>query len=399
MRRVLALCALLGGISLVGCGTGSGTGSSIVSGTSRASLLITDSPREDYGHVWATIYHVELTVQSGSPVVVYDNSTGVMIDLKTLRDATGQRFSFLGGATIPAGTYTGISVTIGSTLQLVKNGVATGTPLTVDSSIPQDSLGHPTLSITYATPKTIATATSALVVDFDLASFTVSGTTIKPVIKDGALVGITDRNRHNDGDYDGTVSGLTGTAPTLTFVLTGKNGSATNVMTTASTSLTGAGTLANGSVVEVNGALDTTTQVLVATQVEVRAANENANIARVRGVVSSPNATAGTFVVTPVAARNFVPTMSTANIVTNASSVFEGESGAKVTPAAFFAALATTPNAAVSGTYDSATNTLTATRLNVINPALAGGWEHDDHRFHDGVNQSNWGGDHFKGDH
>src|SRR5437879_7318013 len=104
MRKVLAVCALLGGICLVGCGGGGGGSTSLTSGTSRATVLITDGFREDFSHVWATIYHVELVPQAGTNnganVVLFDNSAGVQVDLKTLRDSTGARFSFVGSATI-----------------------------------------------------------------------------------------------------------------------------------------------------------------------------------------------------------------------------------------------------------------------------------------------------------
>ena len=128
-------------LTLAGCGGGSGSAST--ASASRATVLLTDSFREDFGHVWATVYHVELVPQGGgSPFVLFDDPTGRQIDLKTLRDAAGARYSFLGSATVPEGTYTGVSVTIGTTMQLFRSGVAVGDPITVDSSVPLDSSGH-----------------------------------------------------------------------------------------------------------------------------------------------------------------------------------------------------------------------------------------------------------------
>src|SRR5262245_59136986 len=134
MKQFAGLCALLGAVWLVGCGGGGGGNSLVSGGSGRVAVLLTDSFREDYAHVWATIYHVELIPQTGSPVVLFDDASGHQIDLKTLRDSTGERFSFLGSATVPEGTYAGVSVTIGTTMQLFRNGVAVGDPLAVDSS-------------------------------------------------------------------------------------------------------------------------------------------------------------------------------------------------------------------------------------------------------------------------
>src|SRR5262245_18964552 len=154
MKQFAGLCALLGAVWLVGCGGGGG-GNALSSGSGRVAVLLTDSFREDYAHVWATIYHVELIPQSGSPVVVFDDASGHQIDLKTLRDSSGERFSFLGSASVPEVTYTGINVTVGPTMQLFRNGIAVGDPLPVDTSLPTDSTGHPIMALTFATPKTV----------------------------------------------------------------------------------------------------------------------------------------------------------------------------------------------------------------------------------------------------
>jgi len=399
MRRLTVFSALMGVVLLTGCGGGgsgsSGTTSS--SGSGRATVLLTDSFREDFGHVWATIYHVELVPQSGDPVVLYDNPSGVLIDLKTLRDSTGARYSFLNSTTIPAGTYTGIKVTIGSTMQLFRNGQAVGDPIPVSSTLPVDSSSHPIVSLTFKSPKTVTdSSVNNLIVDFDLAHFILKDSKILPVIQEGDGTGLDDPSRHDQGDYLGTVSNLSGTAPNLAFTLNRGNGMTITVVTTASTAVFGASSLANSSIVEVNGTIDPTTQNLVATQLEVRHVGDpssesgEAHAPRVEGAASSLDATAGTFVVTLQCARGFVPSATTVNVVTSSTTTFRSDAGATLSPADFFAAVATTSNVEAEGTYDATSNTLTATAVKIDDHSKDGGWEHATHTFRDG-HGDDWG--------
>lgn len=263
----LAVAPLAAATVLSGCGGGSDTSA----GRAATSVLITDSPREDYAHIWATIYHVEIVPQSGSNVVLFDNPSGVQVDLRTLRDSTGQRFSFLGSASIPAGTYTAAQITIGPTMQLFKNGSAVGDPLPVDATLPRDASGHPILTDTFKTAKTITTTgVNTIIVDFNLARFVVRDSKVFPVVGEGDPDGVNDPGRHNGSEYVGTVSALTGSTPNLTFTLTYANAQTATVTTTASTTIYGSANLANGANVEVSGTLDAATGMLVATQVEVR---------------------------------------------------------------------------------------------------------------------------------
>ena len=396
-KRWIGAAGLLSLSVVMGCGGGSSSSGTGLVSTSRASLLITDSFREDYAHVWAIIYHVEVTPQSGAAVVLFDDPTGRLIDLKTLRDSSGERFSFLGSATIPDGTYTGITVTVGKTMQLFRNGIATGDPITVDSSLPVDSSGNPLLTLTFSTPKTISSTSVNLIVDFDLARFVVRNSKVLPVIKEGDGSNIGRKDRHNADEYSGTVSNLSGTAPDLTFTLTRRSSMTVTVTTTASTAVSGSGTLANGSFVEVTGTLDTMAQTLVATRLEVPSSSsvmheaEGTRTPRADGIASSVDATAGTFVLTVDKARGFTPAQTTVNIVTTADTKFLADNCTTQTAADFFAALATTPNAVVDGTYDAASNTLTATRAGIIDATQDGGWTHDAHSFRRGRDHDNWG--------
>ena len=394
----LGLVALTG--YLTGCG-GSGSGSTLTgaSATSRATVILTDSFREDFGHVWATIYHVELTPQTGgAAVVLFDAPAGRQIDLKTLRDASGARYAFLANATIPSGTYTGIKTTIGATLQLFKSGVASGNPIPVDSTLPTDTSGHPVVTLTFRSPKTLGAGNSNLLVDFDLAHFILANNKITPSLAEGDGAGLNDPARHEQDDYRGTVTSLTGVAPALTFTLNRGNNMTVTVTTTAATALFGTTALANGDAVCVTGTLDPTTQALVATQVQTRpvgdSPNEGANHPPlVDGAATSVNASAGTFTLATTRVHGFTPSQTTVKVVTTGSTTLRVDAGATAIAADFFAALAasTSMEVAAEGTYDATTNTLTATHLRLIDPTKNGGWEHDPHGFRGDKGAAGWG--------
>jgi hypothetical protein len=395
-RRWAGMAGLLSLSVLIGCGGGSQSGTALITG-SRATLLITDSFREDYAHVWATIYHVEVTPQTGTPTVLFDDPTGRLIDLKTLRDISGERFSFLGTAAIPDGTYTGISVTVGKTMELMRNGANVGDPLTVDTTLPVDTNGNPILALTFTTPKVVSSSSINLIVDFDLARFVVRNSNVIPSIKEGDSTNLNRKECHNADGYSGTVSNLSGTAPDLTFTLTRRSNMTMTVTTTASTAVSGTGTLANGSFVEVTGTLDPTAQTLIATALEVPANSphtteaEGTRTPRAGGTASRIDTTAGTFVLTIDKARGFMPSQTTVNIVTNSETAFRADNGTTQTAAEFFTALAATPYVTVDGAYDIATNTLTATRARVVDTTQDGGWLREAHGFRRGKQRSNWG--------
>lgn len=397
--RLWAMCALLGAATLAGCGGSGGGGAATSASTdgTRATVILTDSPREDYGHVWATIYKVDLVSASGETVTVFDEADGRQIDLKTLRDASGERYAFLSSASVPQGSYTGVNVTVGATMQLFRGTTATGDPLPVDSSVPRDASGNPVLSLTFRSPKTLGTGATNVVVDFNLARFVVRDSKVLPIIGEGEGTGVGDPARHNADDYRGTVSGVSGTAPALTFTLTRRDGTTVTVATSASTALFGNGAIADSAQVNVRGTLDTTTQTLTATEVEVRGANQSQREPRVIGAVTDLNADAGTFTLTPQTAQCITPTTTALKVVVTDTTTYRGDAGATQAKADFFTALATTPNAAVEGTVDTATNTLTATSVKVVDPAHdRGGPRNADQTHNSGPNGDGPGGGQFR---
>lgn len=393
-----ALCLVAAAILFISCGGGGSTGASGDAGstaatarTSQAVVYLTDNFRDDYAHVWATVYHVDLIPQSGDSVTLFDSAAGLQIDLRTLRDSTGARFSFLGGTTVPQGAYTGVRVTIGATMQLFKTGATTGETLSVDSTVPTDSNGHPVLTFNFAIPKVLTDGPNPLVIDFDLAKFIIRGSKILPALQEGDGANCSDPNRHNPDDYQGTVSSLAGTTPDLTFTLERGNGQTIQVVTNASTAVNGDATLANGSRVIVTGTVDSTTGNLVADRLDVLPAAANPPPAELSGAASNLDATAGTFTVTLVRAHGFTPTQTTVQVATSSATTFVGDSGTTLSQVDFFTALQTTSGVMVEGSYDAAANTLAALKAKIIDQAaMPPQAEKGEHSFRPGVNAKNW---------
>jgi hypothetical protein len=343
------------------------------------ATFLTDSFRDDFTNVWGKLYKVELINSAGVATTVFEDTAGKTVDFKTLRDAAGARFLFLGNNVVPVGAYTKIRVTIDAKMTVFQPGVTGGTDVTMANALPRDGQGHVAIEHTFPAPKNVGSGNANVVVDFDLANFVLVGTQLTPAIKEGQQVGINDDARHEHDDYKGTVSSLSGTAPALTFTLTPPRGNAFTVVMDANTNLfnaSGAASpiLVNGKRVEVRGVFDGMTGSLLATDVKIEDEQGNeGNLAEVFGAPSSIDAGAGTFQVEPRECEGLVPSQRKVNVVTNANTVFRGDSGLKFTAAEFFAKLATTPQVKVEGTYNKDTNTLTAKHAKIRTRGDGGG--------------------------
>ena len=379
----LPLLAGVGALGFAGCGGGGGGSSPLSSApppSQTASAVVgvfaTDSFSEAYDHVWVTIHQVEVESSNGTAQTVFDDAQGKTIDLKTLRDATGQRFALLGAGKIDASTATGIKVTIDNSVLLFPAGASSGQATPVDDAVAHDGQGHAVLSFPLTAPRSLGSGHDDLVVDFDLADFTVSGGKVRPVVKEGAKAGLDDPSRHEREEYKGVLSQLSGASPAFTFTLT-REGSTISVVTDAQTTFFNAdGTpnpkLAEGQTVAVRGLFDVPAQRLTASEVKIRPAGGEQEPAEVEGVPGAVNAGAGTFTLTAHQVERLVPMQTTVNIVTGSSTVFRAKGGITLTAADFFAGLATAQAVEVEGTYDAASNTLTATRAKLENEAEGG---------------------------
>jgi hypothetical protein len=364
VHRLTCLAILGMSLALAGCGGG---GSSSGGGSAQVGVFVTDSFRDDYDHVWATIFRVDLVDISNNVVNVFNDANGVVIDLKTLRDANGQRFAFLSETSIPAGTYTQAKVTLAPNLNLIAKGQTTGTTLQLDASIPRDSLNNAVVTFNLPAPRPI-NGSDDVVVDFDLANFKVQLGKIVPSLKEGGKTGLGDRNRHEENEYEGDVSALSGSAPTFTFTLT-RGGRSVTVTMTVDTTIFNANqapspTLANGKHVHVRGVFDTTANSLVANSIKIQSA-QDVNHPEIKGTPSNINATLNTFDVTASKAHGMMPNRTTIHVITNTNTALRGDSGVLLDATTFYTQLATATSVEVEGTYDAPSSTITATRAKV----------------------------------
>jgi hypothetical protein len=215
MKVVLQILASLLALSLLaGCGGGGGNGSG--SGSGSTSLFITDDLNTNYDHVWVTIKQVSLGKVGGGSTVVFDNSTGVVVDLKTLRDNQGRRFKFIGLDDALSGQYNSVSVVLDDDLVLYPTGSSTGQNRVFAGA----SGGTATLTASFAAT-TFGPSHDDLIIDFNLSNWTDNGTEVTgsiAVVADDT--GLHDEDRHERENYPGFVSSLNGVAPDQSFTIT-----------------------------------------------------------------------------------------------------------------------------------------------------------------------------------
>ena len=366
LASVLALAAV---VSIAGCGGGGGGTTS--GGTGRLQAFAADDFRDDHQQIWATIYKVELLDASGAAVTVFDDAVGKSMDLQQLHDNAGPRFAFLSDVAIAVGTYTQVRLTMGPEITRFPVGSTTGIKTPFAASLTRNAAGNVLYTSTLDMPTVIAEGvTSKLIIDFDLPHFVLANGAVTPKVKRGDDSTLSDKSRHHDEDYHGTISGLTGTAPVQSFTLS--NGAwKTEVSVDATTVVffeksQSSPALANNLFVEVNGVFDSVTGVLKATKIKIEdkssgGQSNGRGIPEVKGLVSAPSTATRSFTIAVTESDDFVPTQSTVNVVVTDTTVFRAHRGVLLTEAEYFAGLGVTSIAEVKGSYNAATNTLTAT--------------------------------------
>lgn len=358
-------------LALTACGGGGGTSSSGGGIGFGGSVFMTDS-LDNHDHVWVTVKKVVMTSAAGNSTI-FDDSAGKSIDLKRLRDASGERYAFISSA--PTGSFTGVQITLDKTATLYPSGSSTG----VTRVFTGNDGTNVVLNLTFASTRNFS-GSGRLAIDFDLSNWNDDGSNLSATafLREGNGDGLDDLNRHENEDYHGTVASLNGAAPTQTFTLTQANRTF-RVTTDANTAIfrsngQPSAILANGQRVEVRGSFSTTQNTLLATQIKIEDGNGQNGEIEVHGNAANLDAVAGTFTVDVVQSEGFQPTNLTVNVVTNSSTTFRGDHGVTLTQAEFFTTLATSSFVEVEGSYDAGTNTFTATKAKL----------EDDHGHHNG---------------
>ena len=160
----LAVATVLSLGAVAGCGGGASQS------TSRGvDIYVTDQFADDYSHVWVTLQSI--AVGDGKTFTdVYTSSTGKVLDIVSLKDTA----ELLSSIQLPDTSYTHIRVTYSDTVTLVS---AAGTSKTIQvAASPTTTVANGLAVHTSKSRVPFKASTNRqLVVDFNLASFEISG--------------------------------------------------------------------------------------------------------------------------------------------------------------------------------------------------------------------------------
>jgi hypothetical protein len=327
---------------------------------------MTDDLNAGYDHVWVTVKEVTLLKVGGGSTTVFADSPGVAVDLRSLRDASGRRFKFLGCDDDLNGQYSSVVVTLDDDVVLFPTGASTGQNRVFEGSVG----GEKMLSADFPA-QSFGEQDDDFVIDFDLSTWNENGSLVTDasiqVLSEDDEDELEDDGQHEHDDYEGVVSNLAGTPPDQTFTLV-QDGSSVDVQLNANTEIDedddeGPLALQNGAQVEVEGYYDPVLNKLVATKLEVEDDDDDDDEPEVEGNATAINDGAFTFDVEVDETDHIVPTGDPVHVVTTDTTLFRLGDDQWVTRAVFFAAFAEGDEVEVEGTYDSGTNTLTATKV------------------------------------
>lgn len=308
----MTLFLLLSLAVLYGCGGGggssTGTGGGTSTGSGTVSVLITDDLTTEYSKAWISIIKVSAVSAGDSKEhALYDNSTGHVFNLMELSGVG----SLLNTASLPAGNYNSVNITLKNEISLVTN--STGNTINTKFANSGDTYtlnahGNFTVSNGQAT---------SIYLDFNTKQFNYNPATN---LVTAAVVFKSENDAkgsilQNNADVEGTVTSVTGSAsfkvqqggsgtiltvnlhPTVTVVNENTGAIATN------TSL-----LQSGQRVEVYGNYDSATLTITAQRVKIEKSGSSSGsyqTVTVEGLVKSIN---GTIVTVDVReAKDFIP--------------------------------------------------------------------------------------------
>ncbi len=271
----LALIPLTAAVLVAtGCGNSSMINTATQSSATGSTFVVgTDAPLAAVTSFAVQVETVELTNSGGStaslitgtPMVDFARFNG----LQTLLDMNK----------VPAGTYTSVTITLGSgTIGYLNTG--SGAPTIATMPVVYSPSSASTVNVTLDKPLVVATGNPpvGLRVDFDLAkSVQVSGTpaqitgNVTPTF-DIHTIARTDTGAYIDELIGGVVTAPSGTNEPNSFVIAGPHGENFTINTTSSTTWDGAASLSalnSNSIVQVSGQLDPADQTLDADEVAI----------------------------------------------------------------------------------------------------------------------------------
>lgn len=359
----------------LGCGGG---GSSAPTANTTANLFLTDAINSNYDHVWATVTKVDLVSSTGQTKSIYNmpSSGGQVVDLLSLHPASGQKYLLLAAFSAPSGSFTGANVTVSSSVSIMPKGSSTA----VSAKFAGSTGGSTVLAAKFSSAVNFANSKN-VIVDFDLANWNLNGSTISAAnnqfVQGGPGNGPMLPGNCLGGNYFGTVSNLSGTAPAFTFSIT-QGPNVVNILTSSSTVLYNSDgstnpTLANGEFVNVAGAFDATNNVVDATAIIIQVGALPPPPAFIFGQVSADSLANNTITVTTAGCAGFQPTATSLTIDVSSSTAFVDASGVTDTEAQFFANLTPgTTSVQVQGTISGSTVTAASVMI-VSSTGVTGG--------------------------
>ncbi len=333
MNGLTKSMAVLAVLLLAACGGGGNSNGNTADGSSAVSLLITDAVSDQYAKVWVTVLKVTASDSNGTPVTLYDNPQGLVVNLSELNGVA----ALLNTQNLAPGTYSDFQVTLANEVSLVDR----STGQTVLAAF--NDAGQPEV-VPVQGSITIGSGNGAIAIDFDLKQFRYDGATglVTPVLVlksdngDGRM--LRDRLERTYADVEGTVRAVN---DGVSFVLQPEHGAATvtvNLLpaTTVYDDRDGSlgsdtSALAPGQAVEVYGNYDPVTMIIEAVRIEIKVdvdASPGAlpavatHRAKVEGRVSSYDKTSDILVLDVREAERFVPPATTLEIHGAASAVF-----------------------------------------------------------------------------
>lgn len=387
--HVLALIVGLGGLGLMGCG---GNGSAVDNGgmvggqntmnnaanngpsSGDVGLFITDNLSDKYDHVWVSIKKIELKLAAGGTREIFADPAGLGVDLSSLHDDSGPKYRFLNQLTLPAGTYSGATITLDKDAMLFATNTTTGEPTEIATqaaapatqTVKEKKSATPNVSkdsvldLSFDPPKMLGTGHDDLVLDFDLSQWKDDGGKLVGVVTTSMGAGLEAADRNGSVVEDGVVNTLKGEVPQQTFILKNGDSSQIQIQTTSATALVGlAGAgdpvLTKGQNVEVSGSFDTNTRRLTASSIRLVDPKAPA-VSQLQGTVSAIDPKTGSWKVTPSETRGLLPQGISVPVTLATDARFTGPSGLTLTKESFLKGLSAGKSVyvLVSGSYDSA---------------------------------------------